>query len=513
MNRNLILGGSALLLMRLVLFCFSYNDYGYFLDEYYYLSCAYHPALGYVDHPPLSIWLLRMQVELFGESLLSIRIIPFLAAELSIVLAGMIAHRLGGRTGSILLSMLSVALCPVILGLTKFYSMNSLDLVLWGASIYLFLVCLEKPELKNWALLGLVMGLGLLNKYSILMLGAGFFAGLVISRHRTLLKRAGPYVSGLLSLVLFLPYVYWQVSQGWPSLEFMENASLHKNFFEPVAFLTGLILEWNPILFPLWLAGFASLFFFQSITEKRNLWQPLGPVVLTAMAIVMTGKGKSYYIAPLVLILLPAGAIAISQGIRRGILRSSITGPFFFAAVFLSGMLLAPLSMPLLTAENYIKYEAFLGLQPPKMEKHNRGTMPQHFAGMFGWQELQQSVMEIYNALPQSERKHTVIVARNYGLAGALEFHSRRNNLPAVGSGHNNFYLWGLPESESGDAEFFLFVGFDARELEPYFKEIQEIQTIHCSACMEYRRNTEVIRASHPVQDPQIIWKRLKFYI
>ncbi len=522
MNSRLLLGGSLILILRLILFLLSFADYGYFLDEYYYLSCSFRPDLGYVDHPPLSIWILRMQVETFGDSLLSIRTVPFLAAEISIVIAGIIAHRLGGNDSSILFSMLSVALCPVLLGLTKFYSMNSLDLLLWGSAILYFIACLQKPELKNWSILGILLGLGLINKYGILMPGAGFFLGLLFSRFRRLLLRPGPYLTGFIACLIFLPHLYWQYSHEWPTLEFMQNATLHKNYFQPLSFLGGLILEWNPLLMPVWLGGLLCLLLpaqrlLEQKPEQANLWKSLGWVSLTVFFISILGKGKSYYIAPLVVLLIPAGSVVLFSSLER--IRSH---SFFsirmvrllsFSVVLISGAMLAPLSLPLLSAGDYVRYEKFLGLQPPKFENHNRGTMPQHFAGMFGWDNLQSEVHRIYRKLPERQQTETVIIARNYGLAGALDYQSRMGKLPPVGSPHNNFHLWGIPRAASGQPKHYLFIGFSAQELQPYFAVIEQEAMIHCEQCMEYRRDTEIILASQPRKNPTEIWSKLKFFI
>src|SRR5262245_61555790 len=60
------------------------RPYGYFRDELYYLACANHPALGYVDHPPLSIFVLGIWRAIFGDSVAAIRLVPALAGAATI---------------------------------------------------------------------------------------------------------------------------------------------------------------------------------------------------------------------------------------------------------------------------------------------------------------------------------------------------------------------------------------------------------------------------------------------
>src|SRR3989442_14151635 len=103
--------------------------YGLFRDEFYYLACANHLDWGYVDHPPLSIVVLAGVRALLGDSLLAVRLVPALLFGLLVWLAACLARELGGGPFAQSLAALSVAIAPVYLALTGFYSMNALDLV------------------------------------------------------------------------------------------------------------------------------------------------------------------------------------------------------------------------------------------------------------------------------------------------------------------------------------------------------------------------------------------------
>ena len=87
----------AIALAKLVLHCFFNNRYGYFRDEFDYLSCGDHLAWGYVDQPPLLPFLVRLSRVLLGDSLRSIRFLPALATSAVVVLSALIAREFGGR--------------------------------------------------------------------------------------------------------------------------------------------------------------------------------------------------------------------------------------------------------------------------------------------------------------------------------------------------------------------------------------------------------------------------------
>jgi hypothetical protein len=138
--------------------------YGLFRDELYYLACASHLDWGYVDHPPLSIIALAGVRGLLGDSLLAVRLVPAMLFGLLVWLAARLARELGGGRFAQSLAALSVAIAPEYLALTGFYSMNAFDLVFWGVAALLLTRLVRTDDAGLWRPLGLVVGLGLLNK-------------------------------------------------------------------------------------------------------------------------------------------------------------------------------------------------------------------------------------------------------------------------------------------------------------------------------------------------------------
>src|SRR4051812_27728293 len=102
----------AIALAKLVFHIYFNNRYGYFRDEFDYMSCGDHLQWGYVDQPPLIPFLIHLCRAVFGDSLRSIRLIPALASALLVVQTGAIARKLGGRLYAVLLSAITVALAP-----------------------------------------------------------------------------------------------------------------------------------------------------------------------------------------------------------------------------------------------------------------------------------------------------------------------------------------------------------------------------------------------------------------
>ena len=170
--------GFALLACLILLVTNALDSYGIFRDEYYFLACSRHLALGYVDQPPLSIYFLAVSRVLFGDSLFAIRLLPALIAGAIVFLTGLMAKRMGGGKTALVIAGLTAGLAPFILGQNSHYSINSWSILFWALAAYLTILLFKTDNPRIWLPLGLVIGLGLLNKIDMLW----FVFGLVDRR-------------------------------------------------------------------------------------------------------------------------------------------------------------------------------------------------------------------------------------------------------------------------------------------------------------------------------------------
>lgn len=486
------------------------NQYGYFIDEYYYLASTDRLALGYIDHPPLSIWILSIIKNIFGNSLLAIRLPAIIAGSLVIVLSTRIAKHMGAGRFAQFFTGLLVLFAPLYCGVNKFYSMNSFDHLFWVVSILFIIRITRFHKTSDWIWLGVAFGFGLLNKHSVLFLGFAFFVALIISPQRKLLLQKGPWFCGLLTGVIFLPNLIWQIENNWATMEFMQNARMYKNYFKLNDFLSAQILEMNPVSMPVWLTGFLFLL----VHKKGRKFQIAGWLYLILFLLFIITKAKSYYLSPIYPVLFAGGSVYIE-------LKFSTARLVYFRSVFviiivLVGIALLPLSIPLLSPKTYIQYENFLGLKPPKMEKNQLGPMPQHFAGMFGWEKLGLAVWKVYQQLPQNIKKDTIILGENYGFSGAIEFYNTNSQLNIAGGTHNSYYKWGPPVPVSGVAnqgKVVLAVGFSREELKIHYARVTDAGVIHCPYCMVYRQNMRIYLCEKPRIGFQKIWVKSRKFI
>src|SRR6185437_3942843 len=172
----LVLGiAGAKLLIHL---CADHN-YGYFIDELYYLACSRHLDWGYVDQPPLIAVLTRVARAVLGDSLQAIRLLPALAGAATVLLTGLIACELRGRRFAQALAALCVLVAPGFLGIDSFLSMNAYEGLIWTACAYILIRIINTGNQKLWIAFGILAGIGTENKYSMFVFGGGIVLGLI----------------------------------------------------------------------------------------------------------------------------------------------------------------------------------------------------------------------------------------------------------------------------------------------------------------------------------------------
>lgn len=492
----------ALALTTVALHGVCLTRYGYFRDELYYLACAGRLAWGYVDHPPLSVAVLWAVTSVFGDSLVAVRMPVVLAGAATVVLVGTITRDLGGRGAAQSLAALCAATAPVYLVVFHLFSMNGLDVLLWSWATLVFVRLLRDSTNPRWLGLGIIVGLGLLNKYSMLWLMAGIGVALVLTPYRRVLRTPGPWMAALLAGAIFSPHLVWQVENGWPSLEFIRNATeLKMAHVGPMQFLLTQLVVMNVGSAPVWIAGLLGGLVLQSTREAR----PLAVAFLVVAGILIASmSARENYLSPAFPLVFGIGAVLAEEwiGRRRG-RRWAVFGP-----VALFGAATAPLALPILPVD---KLEAMIvasGLNPPQTERGEKSPI-QGFADMHGWQEMTLAVERALERIPPEKRAGLVVYTHNYGQASAIEFFGRGRGLPPVISRHNSFWLWGPGDWDGRRA---IVVGPMPPDHEALFESVVQVEEAEPSPAVPEERNIRIFLASELRVPVYEFWSRVRHF-
>ncbi len=462
---------------KLALHLYAAHNYGYFVDELYYLACGRHLAWGYVDQPPLVALFAALTRVTLGQSLQAIRFLPAVAGAATVLLTGLMARELGGRRFAQGLAALSVLVSPGFLATGSFFSMNAFEPLSWVGCAYIVIRIVRTGNRRLWLWFGVLAGIGLENKHSMLIFGFGIVVGLLATPERRQFRSPWLWIAALLAFLLFLPNLLWNVEHHFPFLELQANIQrAHRNVdLSPLAFLGQEILTMFPLTMPIWLAGLWYYFF----SAPGRPFRALGWAWLVTLAIIMILSPRVYYLWPAFPILFAAGAVWWESNPRP----VPWLQPAYVGAMLLIAALFAPFATPVLPVETYIRYAAFMHFQPPRIERWKLGPLPQIYADQFGWGEMAAAVAEVYNNLPPDVRAKTAIFGQNYGQAGAIDLFGPKYGLPTAISGHQTYFLWG-PRDYTGESMIVMDGG--QHDLESKFASVEKVGHVEHPYSMPY---------------------------
>ena len=465
----------AICFAKLALHVYFNDRYGYFRDEFDYLSCGEHLAWGYVDQPPLVPFLAELSRMVLGESLRAVRFLPALASSLLVVQTAVLAREFGGRGFALVLAALCAALAPQYLSNGSLLGTNCLEPVLWMGCAYFAIRAVKYDAPRNWLWFGVLAGLGLENKYSIALFGAGIVLGLLLTRQRRAVMDKWFWLGGLAALLIFLPNLLWNYSNDWPFVQLMQAIRAEgRDVVLPLPdYFVQQTLLVNPLTAPLWLCGLGALVFARRFAPLRFL----GVSYVFCFVALFAMHGKNYYLAPIYPMLLAAGAAVLErvlEGERRQ--RQLLWAKTIVVALLLaSGVHLMPIVVPVFTPDDFLAYTKTLPFKLPVMEhSHARAALPQWYSDQFGWQEIVDETAMAWQRIPEAQRADCGIFAQDYGQAGAIDFLGPRQGVPHALSGDRTYFLWG-PRGYSGDC---MIVLDDRKEvLEGYFEHVEYVGT------------------------------------
>jgi len=426
------------------------------------------------------------------------------------------ARELGGAKFSQSFAALLTLLAPIYLTFDNFFSMNAFEPLFWTLCAAIVLRILTGGSPRLWLLVGVVAGIGLLNKHSMLFYGSGLALGLLLTPARKQFARVEIWLGAGIAFLFFLPNLLWEIHNGYPTIALLHHVIGGKyTTVSPLAFVGQQFLLVNPLAAPIWLAGLWLLLSGKTgrkpvgyYVEAPHLRLPqfgryavLGIAYLVVLLEMILLHGKIYYLAPAYIVLLAAGAVWWErQFLGRAALWAKLA---VLAPLVLSGAIAAPLAMPILPVAAAVKYTKFFGVQDVKVENVPLNSLPQLFGDMFGWPEQVQAVARAFHSLSPEEQSRVTLLAYNYGEAGAIDYLGKRYGLPKAISGHNQYVYWG-PRGASG--EVVVAIGFSKSRLDQSFADVQPFETVSPAYAIPEETNLIIYICRRPRQNLTSSW-------
>jgi len=469
-------------------------------DELLYLAMGRHLRLWTMDFPPGIAVLAELVRGVLGDSLVAIRLGPALAGTAVLIIAAVLARELGGGWRAQTLAALCMLTSPLFLRTGTLFQPVVLDQLAWTLALYALVRLSGGYGPASWLVLGVALGLGLLVKFSIGVIGVAITAGILATRLRHALRTGWPWAALALALAIGSPSLMGQIRLGFPVVDQLTDlGATQLERVTPDEFLLGQLL-WGPST----LLAFAGLL---GLLASRRLeeFRAAGWTCLTALLLLLVLHGKPYYIGPIYPLLFAAGAVQVEALGESPAAEFVNWGTVSVLVAF--GIVTAPLGVPILAPPVMAGYVRALGLIPAlRTNTGETERLPQDYADMLGWKEEVAAVAQVYHAMPVADRRRAVLIAGNYGEAGALEFYGPRYQLPPPVSPAGSFWFFG-PGDKSG--EIAITIGVGPARLARYFDELRPVGRITHPWAVAEERELTLYRASRPRQTLQEIWPSL----
>ena len=419
-----------LALARVLLQIPTNGQYGFHQDELVTMDIATRQlAWGYVAWPPITPFLARVSLMLFGLSPIGLRSFAVIAEGLVLLLTGLMIRDLGGSRWAQILGAVAVATTPISVVQGGLFQYETLDYMCWVLLAFTVVRLLKTENPRWWLAIGAAIGLGMMTKYTIAFSVAGLIVGVLVTRNRHYLKSHWLWLGALLALAVWLPNLIWQFQNHFVSLYFL--ASIHtrdvQNGLTSSFLLDQILFNINPVMMYLAASGLYYFFFTPAGQRYRMLgWMYIVPFVLLVLT-----QGKGYYLAATYPMLAAGGAAwwderlrNISDGSRvRFLWRRPRT------ALIVGAILTIALTLPVAPLGS-----AWWDV----VSKVNNNLTAE-----VGWPGVAQQVARAYNSLPADERTGAAILAAGSGEIGSIDLYGPTYGLPRVISGFDSYWQFG----------------------------------------------------------------------
>lgn len=481
-------------IIKLIIQWFGNRNYGFHRDELLHLSVSEHFDWGFMEFPPFIAIIGKLSYSFFDYSLLGVRFFPTLAGIGILILCCLIAKELGGKSKAVLLS----GIC--ILAFLPFYRNHTLfqpvafDQLFWTLGFYFLIKFMNSQNKKFLILLGITLGLGLMNKYTIIVWAFGIFIGLFFYQKGNVFKNKWLYISALLSLLIFLPNVIWQAQNDFPLLRHLK--ALNNNQLDGI----------NPMDFGLEQLNFPftliiSVFGLVALLIDKNLrkYRAVGIASIVIFCTMWILNSKAYYVFAIYPVLFASGAVKIESLISK----KPVWVYVIATLVLVPSIYFIPALTPILPIEKYVEYSRL-------EEENGRIELTGDYADMFGWEEQVKLVDSVYQSLSLKEKNNCVLWAENYGEAGALKILGKKYKLPNPISRHGSFWSWGFGDKE---ADVWISLGNEKQSVEYVFEDVKLVKIITHKYAIGEENGIPLYICKKPKIDIEKWWKDYEEHI
>lgn len=483
---------------KLIIHFLTNTNYNLHRDEYLYFDQGKHLAWGFYEVPPVTPFIGKL-ADLIGGDIFAIRLFPAIAGAIIIMLSCKLVKDLGGGTWALVLTGLSLLLTTSLLGSNSLFQPVTFNQLFWFLIAYMVFKIISNSKKNYYYMLGIIIGLSLLTKYSVIFYLIALLVGILLSTERKLLKTKFFAITIAIGFLISLPNIIWQINHGFPFFSHMIDLSdtqlIHTNW---VGFLKAQLIAHKGFTI-VWLFGLIGLF----TIEKFRTYKTLGIAFLLTLILIGLLHGKYYYTLGAFLILFPFGGLTIEHYIKSPIYKLTI-----IAAAFIITLPFYPISLPVLKIDKLKKYTSYLsdtfGIDYMlRWEDDNYYDLPQDIADMHGWEELAKKTATLYHSLSKEQKDKCIIYGGSYGHASSINYYRDKYNLPEAYSFTGSHIFWA---NENAEFDNQILIDDRKQDSSQWFAEMTLVDSIQN---LNAREKGYIYYRSKPKLNVMEEWKRI----
>lgn len=426
----------AFAVAKLLLHLLTNREYGFHRDELLYLELGRHLDWGYWSNPPMIGLISYCNQLVLGDGLFATRLVPALFGSAVLFLICLMARDLGGRRSAQVLAGIAGFSSLAYLRSSHMFQPVIIDVFFWTLVTWIIIRYLQSHQKKWLLVLGLALGLGFLNKYSVAFLIAALILSFLVTQDRKVFLQRYIWLGAGLALLVVLPNLIWQWQNDFPVVSHMtELAENQLSNVNPFVFLLDqLLMHFTGFL--IWIPGLLFLL----LSKRMKPYRSLGWIFIFTLGLFLLMSGKSYYTLGTFPVLMAAGGVFWEQYFQKSWKIIAIAG-----LVLLGNIPLLPAGLPILSLPNAAAYFKVLvndfGIDSlTRWEGGSLESLPQDYADMLGWEEIAQLVDLAIETSGNPDR--CLIYGESYGQAAAVAQFSKYPQAAHVASFSDTYRLW-----------------------------------------------------------------------
>jgi hypothetical protein len=340
----------------------------------------------------------------------------------------------------------------------------------------------------------------------MLFLGVGLVAGLVLAPQRRVLLTPWPWLAVLIALVIGSPSIVGQIRLGYPVVGQMgtlqQSQLVHVSVW---SFVTEQLL-YGPGVF---LGGAGVVYLLRA--ESMRPYRAVAWTCIATWVLLLVLHGKPYYIGPIYPTLFGAGAVALERWTeplrgRRGSAGTAVRG-VAVGLIVAYGILILPFGIPVVPPAEMAAYSARVGITAAVTTNQGRRLpLPQDYADMLGWPQQVAALARVYGSLPPEKRSQAVLIAGNYGEAGAIDYYGPRYGLPRAVSAAGSYWFFGPGDKPGAVA---ITIGVQQQDLVAFFGRVTAVGRVVNPWGVPEEMDVPIFLCEQPRRTLQAVWPSL----